>query len=341
MKNRTLADLAKLITAKIKGDPNCKITGIAALENAKEGNISFLDNSKYQKLLSKTKASAVILRKSDLEFCKTNALIIDNPYYAYAKIATEFLPTLKTPQGIHSSVIIGENCQIDSSASIAANVVINDNVIVGKNTIIEAGCVIGESSSIGNDSHLYPNVTIYHHVCLGNRVVVHSGTVIGSDGFGFANHQGNWHKVPQLGGVIIEDDVDIGANTTIDRGALKDTLIEKGVILDNQIQIAHNVTIGAHTAIAGCVAIAGSTKIGKYCMIGGAAAIGGHLDIADKVMIGGMGMITKSITKSGIYASGTGFMEINKWYKNVARFRSLDKIVKQIFNWQKEKTSHE
>lgn len=334
---KTLGELAKKIDAELKGDADCVITGIAALQSAQSGHLSFLNNTKYRHYLSNTQASAVILTEADFSLCSTNALVVEDPYYAYAQLAKEFSEEVNMPSGIHASAVVGKGCQIDSTVSIGANVVIGDRVRIGANTQISSGCVIGDDCSIDQDSFLWANVTLYYAVRLGARALIHSGAIIGSDGFGFANHKGVWHKVPQLGTVIVEDDVEIGANTTIDRGAIDNTIIEKGVKLDNQIQVAHNVQIGAHTAIAGCVAIAGSTKIGKYCMIGGGSCINGHIEIADGVMLTGMSMITHSIKERGVYSSGTGFMENRKWHKNVIRFRHLDELARRVQDIIKER----
>lgn len=335
----TLRHIAYLIQAELQGDPDTVITGINALDKAKKGDIAFLDNARYQKYLPDTHASAVILSANDSVNCKTNALVTANPYLAYAKVAKLFEKALTKIAGIHPSAIIGKNCQIHSTASIGPNAVIGDEVIIEADVTIGAHCVIGERSIIGANTRLWSGVTLYHAVNIGRGVIIHSGAVIGSDGFGNANEKGAWFKVPQLGGVRIGDNVEIGANTTIDRGALEDTIIEEGVRLDNQIQIAHNVIIGAHTAIAACTGIAGSAKIGKYCLIGGGVGIAGHIEIADKVMITGMSGITHSIKQPGVYSSTMPAMESKKWWKILAylhkfaevftRLRKIEKIIEQ------------
>jgi UDP-3-O-[3-hydroxymyristoyl] glucosamine N-acyltransferase len=312
-----LSQLAELLDAELHGDPNCVITGIATLQSANAQQISFLDNVRYRKYLSTTQAAAIILAPNELEHCQTHALVSKNPYLAYAKVAALFDPAAQAKPSIHPTAVIEENCQIHPTA------------------IIGAGCVIGQGSHIGAHSRLWANVTIYHGVRIGERAIIHSGVVIGSDGFGFAQDKGVWRKVPQIGGVIIGDDVEIGANTTIDRGALENTIIENGVKLDNQIQIAHNVIIGAHTAIAGCVGIAGSTTIGKYCMIGGKASIGGHLTIADKVMIAGGSGIAKSITDPGVYSSALPAEPAAAWRKNLARIYQLDDNARRLRELEK------
>ena len=330
MKSFTLDEIAKFINAKVKGDPNKRITGLAALENAHDTQLSFLDNSKYRKFLSETKAGAIIIHPKDAENCLTNVLLTESPYVAYAKVANMFAYEPSIQIGINSSSYIGKNCHIADSARIGANVVVADGVHIGENTIIHPGVVIGESVEIGHDCIIWPNVTLYHQVKICNNVIVHSGAVIGSDGFGMANEKGQWLKIPQLGSVVIHDNVEIGANTTIDRGALDDTIIGKGVKLDNHIQIGHNVVIGENTAIAACSGVSGSTKIGKNCMISGMVGFTGHFEIADRVVITGMTMVSKSIKEPGIYSSGTGLESHRTWRKNAVRFKQLDDMAKKI-----------
>lgn len=326
----TLAELAERLGSSYQGDPNCIITGVATLEDAKPGQISFLSNPLYRKFLTTTQASAVILSPEDAEQFELNAIITPNPYLAYALVARLFDRTPTPHSGIAASAVISTSARIDPTVSIGANAVIEDEVVIGAGTIIGPGCVIGAGSKIGNQCRLWANVTLYHYTQLGDRVILHGGVVIGSDGFGFAFDKEAWHKIPQIGQVIIGNDVEIGANTTIDRGALGDTIIEDGVKLDNQIQIGHNVKIGAHTAIAGCTGISGSTQIGKYCRIGGGSGIAGHIEIADKVVVTGMSMITNSILQAGMYSSGTGLQESRVWQKNAVRFRHLDDLARQL-----------
>lgn len=332
----TLADLSKKVQAKLIGDPACEITGISTLQSARKGDISFLDNPKYKPYLSTTKASAVILSEADLSDCPCYALVVPNPYFSYAMIARAFDSTPKLPQGIHPTAIIGENCRISHRAAIGAHVVVGDHVVIGENTQIWHGCVIGDHVQIGSDCLLWAQVTLYYQVQVGDRVIIHSGAVVGSDGFGIARHQDCWYKIPQLGTVVISDDVEIGASTTIDRGALDNTVLGKGVKLDNQIQIGHNCQIGENTVVAGCAGIAGSTKIGKNCMIGAAAGIVGHLEIADRVMVAASGTISKSISEpGGLYASGTGPFKHRDWQRLVGRLRHLDKLAKRVIALEK------
>jgi UDP-3-O-[3-hydroxymyristoyl] glucosamine N-acyltransferase len=331
MKHYTLNELVKDLDITIKGDPNCKITGVSTIQQAQSGQITFLVNPLYKKFLTQTQASAVILSATDAESCTTNALIARDPYYAYAKIAAYFEVKSYVQPGIHASVTTGKDCKIDPTASIGANCVLGQGVKIGQNAIIAPGCYLGDNVEIGEHSRLDANVTLYHEVKVGKRVIISSGTVIGSDGFGIAKHQGVWHKVPQLGRVIIEDDVEIGANCAIDRGAIEDTVIEKGVKLDNLIQVGHNVRIGEGTAIAGCVGIAGSATIGKNCLIGGGTGVGGHITIADNVMITGMTAASKSIKEPGVYSSGVGGVVSNMEYKkNSARLHRLDQLIQRV-----------
>lgn len=328
----TLQYLSEFLSAKLIGDQECVINKIAPLHLAEEGSISFLEKSSYRSFLTTTKATAVILRSDDVTMAQQgqNMLIVDDPYVAYAKISVLFANLLPLKDGKHPTAIIGENCVIDSSVKIGANCVIGNNVTIGKNTVLHSGCIIGDNVCIGEDNYFYYNVTIYYGVCIGNKCIIHSGVVIGADGFGMANERGVWHKIYQLGRVVIKDSVEIGANTTIDRGALEDTIIGNGVKLDNQIQVAHNVCIGDHTAIAGCVAIAGSTKIGKHCMIGGGASINGHIEIASGTIITGCSNIYKSIDKPEVYASVIPAMPHRSWWRILKHLMKIDDIINRI-----------
>lgn len=329
---KTLGDLAAYVGGTVQGDAGCIITGVATLLNARPGDITFLSAPRYRKYLSSTQASAVILLPGDKDACVTAALVVNNPYAAYARVAAWLYvgSEMAARPGIHSTACVDADSKIDVSASIGPHCVIEAGVEIAAHAVIGAGCFIGRGTVVGESGRLLANVTLCHGVRLGKRVLVYPGAVIGSDGFGFANDNGVWIKVPQLGGVCIGDDVEIGANTTIDRGALEDTIIEEGVKLDNQVHVAHNVHIGAHTAIAGCVGIAGSTDIGKRCMIGGGVAISGHLKIADNVTITGMTMVTKSIREPGLYSSGIPADTNQQWHKNVVRFRQLDKMAHRL-----------
>lgn len=329
----TLSELVNGLDIKLQGDPNCEITGVATIQQAGPGHITFLTNPLYRKYLETTQASAVILAEPDAALCRTNALISRYPYYTYAKIAEYFDVRPVSQAGIHPTAVIGEGVEIDPTASIGPNVVIGRGTRIAANVKIGANCVIGDDVDIGEGSQLDANVTIYFNVKLGNRVRLASGVVVGSDGFGFANHQRTWHKVPQVGSVEIGDDVDVGANTTIDRGAIENTIIEKGVKLDNLIQVGHNVKIGENTIIAGCTGIAGSTTIGKNCMIGGATCFAGHITVTDNVMMSGLTTVTKSVTEPGHYASGiVGAVPNHEFLKNNARFNRLETLMDRVKN---------
>lgn len=331
-----LADIAARLGGRVLGDGEARIAQIATLENAQPHHISFLTNSKYRAQLGTTKAGAVILGEADANATDLPRIISTNPYAYFARVSALLNPAPKAKPGIHPSAIVGENAKIDATASIAATAVIGEGATVGAFSVIGEGCCIGANVVIGSNARLYPRVVIYHDCVIGDNLIAHSGAVIGSDGFGFAMDEGCWIKIPQIGRVIIGNDVEIGANTTIDRGALNDTVIEDGVKLDNQIQIAHNVRIGAHTAIAGCVGIAGSTTIGRYCQIGGSAGILGHLQIADHVEIASFTLIGKSIREAGSYAAIFPFSKTEEWRKNAVHLRHLDDLVKRIKRLEQE-----
>lgn len=326
----TLGELAERIGGELHGKAEHVIYGVNTLTDASSQQISFLDNPKYQPQLLTTQAGAVILAKKDLAECPTAAIVVDNPYVCYAKVAQLFWRKPAVNWQVHPTAIVDPSVTLPQKISIGPYAVIGRNVHLAENCIIGAHCIIGDDCSIGENSELMPRVTLYHACHIGARCVIHSGVVIGSDGFGFAPQQGKFEKIPQIGGVRIGDDVEIGANTTIDRGALTDTIIEEGVKLDNQIQLGHNVRIGANTVIAGCTGVAGSTTIGKNCMIGGAVGIAGHIKIADQVMLTGMAMVTHSINAPGVYASGTGLLPRQEWQKCVVRFRHLNELAKKI-----------
>ena len=326
----SLEEIADLIDADLKGDPACSIDGIMALQSAQSGQISFLDNKRYLKYLAAAKASAVILRAEYLKYTPSNALVVADPYLAFAKVAKLFERLPQVAPGIHPTAIIGDHCQIHPSVSIAPYVVIGAKSRLDEGVVVDAACIIGENVIVGADSHLAPHVSLCRDTIIGKRVIIHNGSVIGSDGFGLAKENERWVKIPQLGKVQIGNDVEIGANVSIDRGALDDTVIDDGVKLDNQIQIGHNVHIAANTAIAGCTGIAGSTRIGKNCMIGGGVCINGHIEIVDGVYITGMSSVVHSIRRSGIYSSTHSVQPQREWQKNSVRFRQLDNMVKRL-----------
>jgi UDP-3-O-[3-hydroxymyristoyl] glucosamine N-acyltransferase len=327
---KTLGQLAEHVGGRVYGDADRKITGIATLQNAKSGDISFLANPRYTKYLATTAASAVILGEEYRHACPCDAVVVTDPYLSYARLAQLLSPVDIQQPGRHPSAVVDPAATIDASAWIGPNAVIERGAQIAARVMVGPGCFIGRDSLIGADCRIVANVTICHGSRIGQRVVVHPGVVIGSDGFGLANDGGRWIKVPQLGAVTIGDDVEIGANTTIDRGALDDTVIEHGVKLDNQIQVAHNVHIGAYTAIAGCTGIAGSARIGARCTIGGGVGIVGHTEIVDDVHITGMSFVAHSISRPGVYSSGTPLEPNSDWRKNYARFRRLDDMARRL-----------
>lgn len=337
MKNLTLAALAAHIGAQLESpDSNLIVTGIKGLHDASPSQISFYTNRAYRKALKQTQAAAVILAPRDRQDCPVAVLIMDNPYLGYAKAVTLFQEIQPFQAYIHPSAIIHSSVRISKLARIDANVVIDENTQLDDFVHISANCIIGKEVVIQAHTRLYPNVTLYDGVNIGKRVIIHAGAVIGADGFGLAHSADGWVKIPQLGSVEIGDDVEIGANTTIDRGALGNTVIGNGVKLDNQIQIAHNVHIGDHTAIAGCSGIAGSTKIGKHCMIGGGVGISGHLEVVDNVQITGGTGVLQSILEAGIYSSGVPLQNNKDWHKNYLRFKDLDDMVRRLRRLEKQ-----
>jgi UDP-3-O-[3-hydroxymyristoyl] glucosamine N-acyltransferase len=325
----TLAELAEKFNLTTTSN-EVAISGVAALSSAKSGQLSFLSNSLYRKQLASTQAAAVVVSAEDAKNTHLPCLIAKDPYAAFAKIAALFETKSTHLPGIHSTAVIEATSRIDASASIGPFAYIGANSKVLAGAIIGPHCVIGEDCVVGESSELIARVTLVKRVYIGQRVLIHPGAVLGAEGFGLAMENGHWLKVPQLGGVIIGDDCEIGANTTIDRGALGNTVLEDDVRLDNQIQIGHNVQIGAHTAMAGAVAVAGSAKIGKYCLIGGAAGIVGHIEICDKVRVNAFTLVTHSIDQPGEYSSGTPIQPSREWRKNAARFRQLDDLARKI-----------
>ncbi|MDH2000977.1 UDP-3-O-(3-hydroxymyristoyl)glucosamine N-acyltransferase, partial [Pseudomonas sp. GD03691] len=299
------------------------------------GQLSFLANPQYRKFLADSQASAILLTAADAEGFAGNALIVPNPYLAYAGLSHQFDRKPKAAVGIHPTAVVDEGAQVDASASVGPYAVIEAGAQIGANVTIGAHCFVGARSVIGEGGWLAPRVTLYHDVRIGKRVVIQSGAVLGGEGFGFANHQGIWQKIAQIGGVTLGDDVEIGANTTIDRGALSDTIVGNGVKLDNQIMIAHNVQIGDHTAMAGCCGISGSAKIGKHCMLAGGVGLVGHIEICDNVFVTGMTMVTRSITEPGSYSSGTAMQPAAEWKKSAARIRQLDDMARRLQQLEK------
>lgn len=326
----SLGELAIRHGLELRGDPEARVGRVGTLQNAGPDAISFLANPQYRKQLARTRAGAVILSPEFAAECSVPVLLSANPYGSYARIAADLHPAPAVAPGIRAGAVVDGSAQVAPDACIASGAVIEGGAVIGAGATIGPNCVVGAGAEIGAGSRLVANVTVCHGVRLGARVLVHPGAVIGADGFGLAREPEGWIKVPQVGGVIIGDDVEIGANTTIDRGAIDDTVIEEGVKLDNQVQVAHNVRIGAHTVIAGCAGIAGSTTIGRNCMIAGMAGIAGHLDIADGTVVTGLSMVSRSIRRPGVYSSALPVDEATQWRRNAARFRHLDTLAKRV-----------
>jgi UDP-3-O-[3-hydroxymyristoyl] glucosamine N-acyltransferase len=336
MKNLTLAALAAHIGAQLDSSDDKIVSGIKGLHDAISSHVSFYTNRAYRKALKQTQAAAVILAPRDQVDCPVPTLIMDNPYLGYAKAAALFQEIQPFQAFIHPSAVIDPSAKISPNVRIDANVVIDTNVQIDDFVHIYAGCVIGKNVYIGEKTLIYPKVTLYDGVTLGKQVIIHAGAVIGADGFGLAHSSEGWVKIPQLGSVEIGDDVEIGANTTIDRGALGNTVIGNGVKLDNQIQIAHNVHIGDYSVMAGCSGVAGSTKIGKYCMIGGSVQISGHLEVVDNVQITGGSIVMQSILEAGIYSSGVPLQNNKDWHRNFLRFKDLDDMMRRLRRLEKQ-----
>lgn len=333
----TLAKLSEFTATTVVGDPDCEIDRVDSLQHAGAGAITFFASPKFKRELKHTHASAVILEEAFLEGCPVHALITDNPYLIFAKIAGLLNPLPSHESGIHPAAVVSDNATVGEGCTIGPCTVIDDDCVIGDNTYIGSNCSIHKACVIGEGCRLVSQVTLCEKTVLGLRVIIHPGAVIGSDGFGLAKEDTKWFKILQLGRVQIGNDVEIGANTTIDRGTLGDTILEEGVKLDNQIQVAHNVKIGAHTAIAGCTGISGSTTIGKFCSIGGGVGIAGHLQIADHVTLGGMTRMACSIKKAGVYVSGTPVQPYRKWLRSSALFNKLEELAGRIKKLEEQK----
>jgi len=333
----TLEQLAKLTNSTFNGDKNTQVDSVAALDEARHGQISFVSNPKYINKLADSAASAVILNKTLAENYSGNTLINDDPYLTFARVLEILYAEPKSKATVHNSAVIADDVILHKTVNIGPNVVIDEGVTIEKDVTICAGCYIGKGSRIAEGVHLYPNVTLYKETQIGKNSIIHSAAVIGADGFGFApTPEKSWYKILQIGNVVIGEDVEIGASATIDRAALGTTTICNGVKLDNQVHVGHNVKIEEHTVIAAGTVIGGSSSVGKHCQIGGAVAISGHLNVADDVIITGKSMVIKSIKKSGVYSSGIAADENKKWRKNAARFRRLDEMAKKVSHLEKK-----
>jgi len=324
------ADLASRFGLELAGDADVVVRGVATLANATPGTLAFLANPKYRSQLAETRAGVVVMRADDAQGFNGTALIARDPYAAFARMSALFEPAAARPAGVHPSAVVDPTATIDPTAHLGPHVVVGARSTIGAGAVLGPGCIVGDDCSVGDGSELIARVTLVVRVRLGKRVRIHPGAVLGADGFGLAMDGGHWIKVPQLGGVVVGDDCEIGANTTIDRGALEDTVLEEDVRLDNQIQVGHNAVIGAHTAMAGCAAVAGSARIGRYCLIGGGAGILGHLTLCDRVVVTAMSLVTHSIREPGEYSSGTPIMDNRAWRRSAARFKQLDSLARRL-----------
>ena len=326
----SLAAIVSRFGGRVCGDTGTVVSQVGSLENAGDGQIAFFSNPRYKSKLEATRASAVVLAPSAEGFTELPRIVADNPYAYFARLSRLFNPEPLQSPGVHADALVDASASVASSAHIGPGAVIGPDAAIGDGASVGAGAHVGEGVKIGAGSKLYPRVVIYPGCTIGARVTLHSGVVIGADGFGLAQEEGRWLKIPQIGAVVLGDDVEVGANTTIDRGALHDTVIEDGVKMDNQIQIAHNVKIGANTAIAACVGIAGSAIIGRNCAIGGAAMLRGHIVIADNVSISAGTLVQKEILEPGEYTGVYPFTTFRRWVRNAAHLQELDELVKRV-----------
>ena len=332
----SLSDLVRAFGGELLGNGDQIITGVGTLSSAGASEIAFLSNSKYRSQLSSTRAAAVILGIADRDASDLPRIVTDNPYAYQAKVSSLFNPLQRPEAEIHPSAVLAPSAQIGLGVSIGEHAVIGPRVLIGDHVVIGAGCYVGEEVHIGPDGFLYPGVVIYPGCQIGARVIMHANAVIGSDGFGFAPDKGQWIKVPQVGRVIVGDDVEIGANTTVDRGTLDDTVIESGVKIDNLVQVAHNVRIGENSAVAACAGIAGSAVIGKGCRIGGAAMIVGHMHIADGITVSPGTMVTKSLNTVGTYSAMWAAEPHRDWLKQAAHLRRIEALIDRVHELEKK-----
>lgn len=326
----TLGEIISRLGGDLQGDPGVSVARVATLENAGEGEVAFLANPRYEAQLRSTKASVVVVGRESSAPDGVSVIRTDNPYLYFARVSALLNPVEPCGAGVHGSAVIHPESTLSEGVVAGAHVVIDEGVRIGRGTVLHHNVNVGRGVVIGNDCVIHPGVVLYPRCVVGDRVILHAGVVLGADGFGIAWNADHWEKVPQVGRVIIGDDVEIGANTTIDRGAIEDTVIERGVKLDNLIQIAHNVHIGEHTAIAACVGVAGSTHIGRRCRIGGASGIAGHLTIADDVEVSAHTLVTKSIAKAGTYTGAYPFEANRDWRKNAATLRNLAELADRV-----------
>ena len=326
----TAADLAERFSLQLHGDGSVPVRGVATLANAGPGQLAFLANPRYRPQLAASAAAVVVLRADDVASAPGTALVAKDPYVAFARISALFERVPAREPGIHPSAAIDPTAEVSADAHVGPFVSIGARSKVGPGCVIGPGCTIGEDCTLDAGCELQARVTLVARVRLGRRVRILPGAVLGAAGFGLAMDAGRWINVPQLGGVVVGDDCEIGANTCIDRGALDDTMLDEDVRIDNLVQIGHNVRVGAHTAIAGSAAVAGSARIGRYCLIGGGAGVVGHLEIADKVTITARSLVTHTIREPGEYSSGTPLTDNRTWRKNAARFKQLDALARRV-----------
>lgn len=331
-----LGDLAQRLGVELRGDPDAWVDHVATLEEAGPGAVAFLNSGRYRRYLAVTKATAVVLSPDESADCPTAALVTDNPHLAFARIAAHLNPPPVPEAGVHPSAFVHPKAVLGEGVAVGPQAVVMAGAKLGPRVQISAGAFVGEGVEIGADSQVGVNATLADRVVVGQRAVLHAGAVLGSDGFGFAHDHGSWIKVPQLGSVRVGDDVEIGANTTIDRGALGDTVIEDGVKLDNLVHIAHNVRIGAHTVMAACCGVAGSTTIGKHCAFAGKVGVAGHITITDGVIVTGMTTVTRSISEPGTYSGGTQMAPNKVWRKSAVRFNQLDEMYRRLRELESE-----
>lgn len=336
----SLGEIAAHLHAELRGNPETRITGLNSLKNASQGQIAFLSNPKYASQLSHCRAEAVILTAAQAESFSGSCLVLENPYLGYAQLSGWFDPAPQQACGIHNSATVHASAMVRDDVYLGPNVVIEAGVVLASGCRVGANSFIGARSVLGENCHISANVSIYHDVQMGDHVRIHSSSVIGADGFGFApDSSGGYQKIHQIGGVEIGNNVEIGACTTIDRGALENTIIGNGVIIDNHVQIGHNAEVGDNTAMAAYAGLAGSAKIGANCTLAGSACLVGHITVCDNVVLTARTMATKDITKPGIYSSSvTSLLPSLEWRKNAARMPQLDSMARRIKALEKKQT---
>ena len=335
-KSYSLAELAQYIDAELVGDPNHHVNAFASLQSAQAHDISFIASPAYARYLATSDAGAVILNHEQAALFAGNKLVVANPYVGYARLTRLFDHSRTEVAGVHPSAVVGDGVMLGENVSIAPHAVVGRGVSLGDGVVVGPGTVIGEDTIIGNNTRLMANVTIYHGISIGSDCIIHSGSVIGADGFGFAPNGKEWVKIHQLGSVIIGNRVEIGACSTVDRGALGNTVLDDGVIIDNLVHIAHNVRLGKNCAMAATSAIAGSTTVGENCTFAGGVGVVGHIDIGDNIHFTGMTMVSSSLSEPGSYSSGTPISTTKEWRKNAVRFRQLDAIATRLSRLEKD-----